>query len=112
MSNAASLPSTSAGPGWRTPMVVILAGCLIAMIGFGIRSAFGLFLEPMTVTHGWDRSTFGLAMAIQNLLWGIGVPVAGMVADRYGPRPGCSRSARWSTPPASGAWRTPRAPSA
>src|SRR3546814_14099373 len=55
------------------------------MVGFGIRSSFGLFLEPMTVTHGWDRSTFGLAMAIQNLLWGLGVPVAGMVADRYGP---------------------------
>lgn len=79
---------TTPGPamsGWRTPIVVILAGCLIAMVGFGIRSSFGLFLEPMTVTHGWDRSTFGLAMAIQNLLWGIGVPVAGMIADRYGP---------------------------
>lgn len=78
-------PPPSAALGWRTPLVVILAGCLIAMVGFGIRSVFGLFLEPMTVAHGWDRSTFGLAMAIQNLLWGIGVPVAGMVADRYGP---------------------------
>lgn len=88
-STTSSIPSPSGssgtGTGWRTPIVVILAGCLIAMIGFGIRSSFGLFLEPMTVTHGWDRSTFGLAMAIQNLLWGIGVPVAGMVADRYGP---------------------------
>lgn len=85
MSSTASAPSSPVSPGWRTPLVVILAGCLIAMIGFGVRSAFGLFLEPMTVTHGWDRSTFGLAMAIQNLLWGIGVPIAGMVADRYGP---------------------------
>ncbi len=72
-------------PSWRTPVVVIVAGCLIAMIGFGIRSAFGLFLEPMTVAKGWDRETFGLAMAIQNLLWGIGVPVAGMIADKFGP---------------------------
>src|SRR3546814_5948394 len=55
------------------------------MVGFGIRSSFGLFREPMTVTHGWDRSTVGLAMASQNLRGGLGVPVAGMVADRYGP---------------------------
>jgi MFS family permease len=55
------------------------------MIGFGIRSVFGLFLEPMTLTHGWSRETFALAMAIQNLLWGIGVPVAGAMADRFGP---------------------------
>ncbi|MFX4223103.1 MAG: MFS transporter [Thalassobaculum sp.] len=80
--STAALPSS---PGWRTPLVVILAGCLIAMIGFGIRSAFGLFLEPMTVAKGWDRETFGLAMAIQNLLWGLGVPVAGMIADKFGP---------------------------
>src|SRR5690554_2434624 len=70
---------------WRTPLVVILAGCLIAMVGFGVRSVFGLFLEPMTEAQGWSRETFGLAMAIQNLLWGIGVPVAGALADRYGP---------------------------
>lgn len=70
---------------WRTPVVVIIAGCLIAMIGFGIRSTFGLFLEPMTVDRGWDRETFGLALAIQNLLWGLGVPIAGMIADKYGP---------------------------
>ena len=80
MSSLAS-PSSS----WRTPIVVIVAGCLIAMVGFGIRSAFGLFLEPMTLAKGWDRETFGLAMAIQNLLWGIGVPVAGMIADKFGP---------------------------
>ncbi len=70
---------------WRTPLVIILAGCLIAMVGFGIRSIFGLFLEPMTVAQGWDRETFALAMAIQNLVWGVGVPVAGALADRYGP---------------------------
>jgi MFS family permease len=70
---------------WRTPLVVIVAGCLIAMVGFGVRSIFGLFLEPMTVTRGWDRETFALAMAIQNLLWGAAVPFASALADRFGP---------------------------
>jgi MFS family permease len=70
---------------WRTPALVIVAGCLIAMIGFGPRSVLGLFLEPMTLERGWSRETFGLAMAIQNLFWGAGVPVAGALADRYGP---------------------------
>ncbi len=71
--------------GWRTPLAVLTAGCLIALIGFGARSVLGLFLEPMTVTRGWDRETFALAMAIQNLLWGLGVPFAGMLADKKGP---------------------------
>lgn len=70
---------------WRSPVVVLVAGCLIAMVGFGIRSIFGLFLEPMTVAQDWSRETFGLAMAIQNLLWGIGLPFAGALADRFGP---------------------------
>ena len=55
------------------------------MLGFGIRSSFGLYLEPMTTARGWDRETFALAMAIQNLIWGFGVPIAGALADRYGP---------------------------
>ncbi|MCB1856942.1 MAG: MFS transporter [Gammaproteobacteria bacterium] len=73
---------------WSTrPIVIIIAGCLIALIGFGIRSSFGLFLEPMTVDRGWGRETFALALAIQNLLWGAGVPIAGAIADRRGAAP-------------------------
>ncbi|MCP5442418.1 MAG: MFS transporter [Chromatiaceae bacterium] len=71
-------------PWWRDPTAIILGGCFIAMIGFGIRSSLGLFLDPMTLAKGWGRETFALAMAIQNLLWGIGVPLAGMIADRRG----------------------------
>ncbi len=74
-------PLTSA---WRTPTVVIIAGCLIAIVGFGARSTFGLYLDPMTSARGWSRETFSLALAIQNLMWGIGLPIAGAIADRFG----------------------------
>ncbi len=76
--------SNSAAKGWRTPTLVIVAGCLIAMIGFGARSTFGLYLDPLTATRGWTRETFSLALAIQNLMWGIGLPIAGALADRFG----------------------------
>jgi MFS family permease len=83
MSNTpAAAPAT---PLWRTPTAIIIAGCLIALIGFGARSSFGLFLDPMTAAKGWDRQTYSLAMAFQNLLWGAGVPIAGMLADKFGP---------------------------
>jgi MFS family permease len=68
----------------RTRNLVIVAGCLIALIGFGARTSFGLFTEPLSVLRGWDRETFALAIAIQNLLWGIGQPFAGALADRFG----------------------------
>ncbi len=71
-------------PSWRTPLIVILAGCLVSLIGFGVRSSFGIFLEPMTVAKDWSRETFGFAMAVQNLFWGIGLPFAGAMADKFG----------------------------
>lgn len=68
----------------RRVIIIILAGCVISLVGFGVRSSFGLFLEPMTSANGWSRQTFALALAIQNLMWGLGVPVAGAIADRFG----------------------------
>ena len=72
-------------PAWQTPALVIVAACLLSMVGFGARSIFGLFLEPMTVARGWDRETFAVALAVQNLLWGIALPFAGALSDRFGP---------------------------
>ena len=69
---------------WRTPAVIILCGCAIALIGFGPRSAMGFFLTPMSAANGWGRDVFALSFALQNLLWGIGQPFAGALADRFG----------------------------
>src|SRR5690242_21612748 len=71
--------------GWRTPAVIVICGCLIAMLAFGPRSALGFFLTPMSQEHHWGRDVFSMALAIQNLLWGLGQPFAGGIADRYGP---------------------------
>jgi len=67
-----------------SPQAVVLAGCAIALISFGPRAAAGLFQVPMTSEYGWGRDVFGLALAIQNLCWGMGQPFAGAIADRFG----------------------------
>ncbi len=64
--------------------LIILCGCLIALLAFGPRSAMGFFQQPILDTTGWTSATFGLAIAIQNLAWGIGQPIFGALADRYG----------------------------
>jgi MFS family permease len=71
-------------PWYFAPMIVLVAGCIVAIVNFGIRSTFGLFTLPISETYGWPRETFSLAIAIQNLVWGMATPVAGMLADRYG----------------------------
>lgn len=68
----------------QIPWLLIICGCLIAALTFGPRSAMGFFQLPMLAEKGWDRTTFGLAMAIQNLCWGLGQPIFGAIADKYG----------------------------
>jgi MFS family permease len=69
---------------WRTPLVVIICGCAIALLGFGPRASLGFFVQPMSREFAWGRDVFGLALAVQNLLWGLGQPLAGAIADRFG----------------------------
>ncbi|MEI8179418.1 MFS transporter [Aestuariivirga sp.] len=71
-------------PWYQTVTVMIIAGCLVAIVNFGVRSTFGFFTVPISEAHGWPREIFSFAIAIQNLIWGIATPVAGMLADRYG----------------------------
>lgn len=71
-------------PAPSLPWLIIICGCLIAALTFGPRSAMGFFQLPMLAEKGWDRTTFGLAMAIQNLAWGLGTPVFGSLADKFG----------------------------
>ena len=74
----------SASPPRIAPAVIIIAGCLISMVTFGPRSSMGFFQLPVITEYGWGRDLFGFAIAIQNLMWGIGQPFAGAVADRFG----------------------------
>jgi len=69
---------------WRTPTVILVVGCIILTLSMGVRHTAGLFLQPMTVDHGWSRETFSFAIAIQNLVWGLASPFAGALADRHG----------------------------
>ena len=66
------------------PIFAISCACLISLIAFGPRSTMGFFQLPMLQDTGWDRTTFGMAMALQNLFWGIGQPLFGIVADKFG----------------------------
>lgn len=63
---------------------ILIAGCLILMVSFSIRASFGLFQIPIAEQFGWFRSEFSLAIAIQNLAWGIGQPVFGAIAEKFG----------------------------
>ena len=69
---------------WRTPTLILIVGCIILTLSMGVRHTAGLFLQPMTVDHGWSRETFSFAIAIQNLVWGLASPFAGALADRHG----------------------------
>jgi MFS family permease len=63
---------------------VLIAGGLILSIGMGVRHGFGFWLQPISQAHGWTRETYSLALALQNLMWGVLGPLAGMAAVRFG----------------------------
>lgn len=65
---------------------ILIAGSLMLAITLGVRHAFGIFLVPMSVSNGWDRELFAMAIAVQNLMWGITQPFVGRYADRHGAR--------------------------
>ena len=65
---------------------VLLAGCVIIAISFGIRCSFGIFQIPISQDFNWLRSEYSLALAIQNLGWGLGQPIFGAIADKFGDR--------------------------
>ena len=72
----------------KTPLItpVLLAGCVILMLSFAVRASFGVFQIPIATEFGWPRAEFSLAIAIQNLAWGIGQPMFGAIAERFGDR--------------------------
>ncbi len=75
---------SSATRSWPLPIVALVAGGSILSLAIGIRQSFGLFLPPMSADLGWGRETFALAIAFQNILWGLAQPGFGWAADRWG----------------------------
>lgn len=79
-----TLTLTPARPRWQSPLLIIICGCFIAMATFGPRATMGFFTTPITTDRGFSIELFSFAMAVQNLLWGLGQPFAGAIADRFG----------------------------
>ncbi|MCB9948370.1 MAG: MFS transporter [Rhodospirillaceae bacterium] len=68
----------------RSTMTVLVSGVLVLVLAMGVRQSFGVFLTPITMDLETGRQAFGLAIAIQNLLWGVAQPFTGAIADRFG----------------------------
>jgi MFS family permease len=69
---------------FRNPWAVLGISALVLALTMGIRHSFGVFLPPLSASHGGGREVFAFALAMQNLMWGVAQPFAGMLADRYG----------------------------
>src|SRR5262245_66144653 len=80
MQKQAPVAPRSAQPLW----VVVLSAGLIVGVAMGLRQVMGLYLPPMTTALGIGVAPFSNAMAVANLIWGVGAVFAGMIADRYG----------------------------
>ena len=68
----------------RLPVIILSCGIVLLLLSFGIRTSFGIFLQPLSTQMGWGREVFAFAMALQNLVWGVAQPFAGALADRFG----------------------------
>lgn len=66
----------------ESPLMSCISGCAILWISFGIRQTFGIYLIPVTQETGWDRSTFSIAAALMQLLWGFSQPFIVYLAER------------------------------
>ncbi|HZS66753.1 MAG TPA: MFS transporter [Burkholderiales bacterium] len=66
--------------------LILLSGFIISLC-MGLRQSLGLYMRPMTLELGISAATFGFAIALQNIVWGLSQPFVGALADRYGPRP-------------------------
>jgi MFS family permease len=63
---------------------VLLASGVVLTLAMGVRHGFGFWMQPISQANGWTRETYSLALALQNLMWGVFGPFAGMAADRFG----------------------------
>ncbi|WP_026352494.1 MFS transporter [Yoonia vestfoldensis] len=79
--------TTQTAEKWHGAGVALVCGALILLISLGVRHAFGLFLQPVSMDQGWGRETFAFAIALQNLVWGVSQPFTGMLSDRFGAKP-------------------------
>jgi predicted MFS family arabinose efflux permease len=77
----------SASTSRRATLVLLVMSGLVISICMGLRQSLGLFMQPMTVDLGISAATFGFAIAVQNIVWGLSQPFVGALADRYGARP-------------------------
>ena len=68
----------------RMSAIILSVACVVLALNMGVRQGFGLFLAPISHDYGWPREVFSLSLAIQALMWGIGQPIAGALADRFG----------------------------
>jgi MFS family permease len=68
---------------WR-PVLILLCGAVVLSIAIGVRQGFGLFLPPISADRGWRPTDLALAIAVQQLVWGVSQPVFGIIADRWG----------------------------
>jgi MFS family permease len=90
-------------PNWR---LIVASASLVIALSMGLRQVSGLFLVPVSQDIGIGRETFGLVIAVQNVVWGLAQPVAGLLADRFGPVGSRSPAAS----PMRRAWGSQRSP--